>query len=91
MKFQKTETVVCSITIRSNGTLTSPITFMNIIITDPVGTEVVPSTAMDEDDTGLYHKDYTPDSTALRGMYKVEYKATDGDRVTIEEDEFEVE
>jgi len=91
MVFQKTETVVCSITVKSSGTLTSPATSMNIIITDPVGTAVVTSTGMANDSTGVYHYDYTPASTVLRGTYRVQYKATDGARITIQEDEFDIE
>jgi len=93
MKFQKTETVVCSTTttIKSTGIATTPATSMDIVITDPVGTEVVTSSAMTEDGDGLHHYDYTPASTVLTGEYKVQYKATDGTRITISKDTFEVE
>ena len=91
MKFQKTETVVCSTTTKSGSTLTTPATSMNIIITNPTGTEVVTSTAMTEDSTGLHHYDYTPASSVASGTYDVQYKATDGTRITIQKDEFDLE
>ena len=91
--FKKRGTIVCSIEVETYGTTTkvSPATSMNIVITNPINTEVVPSTAMDEDATGEFHHDYTPGSSALRGKYIVDYTATDGDRVSTGEDEFEVE
>lgn len=89
--FEREETVVCSITVKdSSGAATDPSTSMNIVITDPEGTEVVASTTMDNDSTGAYHYDYTSASTAVKGRYDVLYVATNGSRVTRHRDTFEI-
>ena len=90
-KFQKTETIICKATVREDGALTNPSTSITATITDPVGTEVVSATGMSNVSTGVYTYDYTPASTVLSGVYIVRYKATDGTRITIEDDEFELE
>ena len=48
------------------------------------------SVAMDNDGTGLYHKDIATTS-AEKGEYIIKYTATDGTRVTIETDTFTLE
>ena len=90
--FQKSETVICSILVKTAaGVLTSPATSMTIAITDPVGTTVVSTAAMTLDAVGTYHYDYLPASTAVLGIYLIRYKATDGTRVTIQDDSFVLE
>jgi hypothetical protein len=87
--FERTETIVCSLTIRdSAGTLASPATSMKVTITNPLNVAAVTAQAMTEDSTGLYHYDYTPAATVSLGTYKVRYTATDGARVTIQDDTF---
>ena len=91
--FQRGETIVCSITVKdSDGTLTSPATSTKITITDKQGIAVVDNQAMTNtgDATGYFHYDYGT-TTALRGDYKVRYTATDGTRITIEDDSFHLE
>ena len=90
--FQAGETVICSITVKTSaGVLTSPATSMTITIKDDLNKTVVDDQAMDPDTTGLYHYDYTIATTAIKGTSKVEYKATDGTRITIGTDTFGVE
>lgn len=89
INFERTETIVCSITIKSTtGVLTNPATSMTVTITAPNNTAVVSAQAMTNDSTGLYHYDYTPASSVSLGEYKVRYTATDGSRVTIQDDVF---
>ena len=90
--FQRAETVVCSVTITTPLlVLTDPATSVKISITDPVGTLVVTAATMTKDSVGVYHYDYTPAVDALLGTYKIKYTATDGTRVTIQNDTFLLE
>lgn len=90
--FQRAETVVCSILVKTTaGVLVDPATSMKIDITNPVGTSVVTATAMTKDSTGTYHYDYQPASDAVLGTYNVKYTATDGTRITIQRDNFSLE
>jgi uncharacterized protein YfaS (alpha-2-macroglobulin family) len=90
--FQRAETVVCSILIKTAAlVLTDPATSIKIDITNPVGTSVVTATAMTKDTTGTYHYDYSPASDAVLGTYKVKYTAVDGTRTTIQNDTFSLE
>ena len=88
--FQIGETVICSITVKNDaGVLTDPASSMKITITDPRGNTVVASQDMVKDSTGMYHYDYLV-ASAIR-KYTVIYTATDGSRITIVTDSFEVE
>lgn len=90
--FQRTETVVCSLTIKdSTGTLVDPDTSIKVTVTDPDGTAVVDDQAMSKDDTGTYHYDYTPDSDADLGPYVVRYKTVDAGRTTIVKTDFRLQ
>lgn len=65
------------------------------------GTTAVTGIVMTHDGLGLYHYDFTPNDTyaagppikevAELGRYEVKYVATDGARITIEEDDFILE
>jgi hypothetical protein len=89
--FQFNETVICSASVTSSGTLTDPATSMKITIIDPTETEVVSLAVMTKDATGLYHYDYNPAVSAILGAYKIKYVATDGTRITIQPDTFTLE
>lgn len=90
--FQRPETVICSITVKTAaGVLTDPDTSMTITITDTNGTVKVNASAMTKDSTGTYHYDYTPASDATLGRYTIKYTATDGTRVTNQLDDFYLE
>jgi hypothetical protein len=87
--FERTETIICSITIKnSSGTLVDPATSVKIGVTAPNNTAVVTAQDMTNDSVGAYHYDYTPAATVSLGEYKVRYTATDGARVTIQDDVF---
>jgi uncharacterized protein YfaS (alpha-2-macroglobulin family) len=90
--FQRAETVVCSILVKTAAAvLTDPATSTKIVITGPTGASVVTSTAMTRDSVGAYHYDYQPAVDALKGIYHVKYTAVDGTRITIEDDTFVLE
>jgi len=90
--FQRAETVVCSILIKTTAeVLTDPATSIKIDITNSIGTAVVTATAMTRDSAGTYHYDYQPAADALKGIYHVKYTATDGTRITIQNDSFVLE
>ena len=90
--FQTEETVICSITVKdSSGNLQNAATSMTISIRDSLNKVVVDAVAMTNDSTGTYHYDYTTTSTSYQGLYTIKYKATDGTRITIQEDTFQLE
>ena len=91
MEFHRGETVICSASITDdNGNSKDPSTSMKITITDFQNGFEVNDLAMTKDSTGEYYYDYTLDTDALKGYYTALYKATDGKRITIEKDTFEV-
>jgi hypothetical protein len=90
--FQRAETVICSITIKTAAlVLTDPATSTKIDITNPIGTSVVTATAMTRDSAGTFHYDYAPAVDATLGIYKVKYTAIDATRTTIQNDSFSLE
>jgi uncharacterized protein YfaS (alpha-2-macroglobulin family) len=90
--FQRAETVICTITIKTAaGVLTDPATSIKIDIVNPIGVSAVTATAMTKDSTGNYHYDYSPTADAVLGPYRIKYTATDGTRVTIQADSFTLE
>lgn len=89
--FQRTETIVCSLNIQDGGVDADPDTSIKITLTDPDGTVVVNGIAMDKDNTGDYHHDYTPEVSAELGVYEVKYVAIDGDRTSIIRDYFNLD
>jgi len=86
--FEREETVVCSITVKSAGSLKNPATSMKITIKDPAGTAVVNGTTMTLDSTGAYHSDYTSTASSVKGRYEVLYVADDSSRITRHRDHF---
>ncbi len=83
--FDLGETVVCSITVKdADGALQNAATSMSIVIdrlSPNYAASVVASTAMTNDDTGLYHYDFST-SSANAGLYRINYTAVDGTRTT---------
>ena len=93
MSYQAGETIICSITVKSNtGTLTDPATSMNIKIDQmsPQYVSKVTSVGMTKDSTGTYHYDCQTSGYSA-GNYFITYTATDGTRITVETDTFLVE
>ena len=92
MIFQIGETVICSITVKDeNGDLQDAATSMNIVINRVQPFEsIISSTAMTNDSTGTYHYDFASASKVV-GEYEILYTATDGSRITIETDTFNLE
>jgi len=94
MEFHRGETVICSASVTDgSGNPKDPSTSMKITITDFQNGFEVNDQAMTgglPDSEGEYYYDYTLDVAALKGYYTVIYKATDGTRITIKEDRFEV-
>ena len=77
-------------TYNAAGELYDPVTSMEIEITRvPPASGAVAKVAMINDEVGKYHFDYTVG--AETGVYEVKYTATDGARVTIEKDTFQLE
>ncbi len=93
MSFQRSETIVCSIVIKTAaGVDTNPDTDIYIGIINPVGTAVVAATTdMVNDSVGHYHYDYAPGSTTVLGEYEVTYTLVDGTRTTKQKDTFILE
>lgn len=91
VKLDAGETVVSSLVIRNAaGTLVSPATSMKITIVDPGEAAIATDATMTEDSTGMYHYDYNSSATAAKGIYRVTYTATDGSRITIQKETFEL-
>jgi len=91
MDFHIGETVICSVTIRNaDGDLYDPSTSTKITITDNQKSIKVNNQDMTKDETGEYHYDWDTSSLSLAGIYTVLYKATDGSRISIEEDPVEL-
>lgn len=93
MKFQIGETVICSCEVKDDaGAYKDPITSMQIKIncTKPSNHSILAATAMTKDSTGKYHYDFASASN-LAGTYEAVYTATDGSRITIEKDIFDLE
>jgi len=92
VKFQRPETIVAELEVRNAaGVLTDPGTVPKITITDPDGTVQVDAASMTKTATGLYEYYFTPEATDPLGWYSVKYVVTDGARVTIRQDGFELE
>ena len=79
--------VICSITVKNSaGTLVNPATSMTIQVErlSPYAI-IVSSTGMTNDSTGTYHYDLVTAGYSL-GNYKITYTATDGTRISIEDE-----
>lgn len=91
-KFDRTETIIMELEIKDeNDAYADPATSTKVTVTDPDGTVVVNDTSMSKDAVGRYHHDYTPGADAVLGWYRIKYVATDGGRVTIQDDGFTLE
>lgn len=88
--FDLGETVICTIEVKNAaGTKVDPGDSMVIYILY-LGTAIIDGVGMTDDTgDGNYHYDFDSDGQST-GKYVVRYKATDGTRVTIEEDEFDL-
>jgi len=83
------ETVICSIIVKdSGGTPQDPVTSMTITIKWD-DTIVINAVAMTKDSTGTYHYDFQT-ATQPAKKYEVTYIATNGTRISIEKDTFEI-
>ena len=81
------ETVICSCEVKDDSEYKDPATSIKITITDRNGLVKATGVEMTKDSTGKYHYDaQTVDW--VDGKYQVEYKATDGTRITIEKESF---
>ena len=93
ISFEIGETVICSITVRdSDGDLQDAATSMNIVIDCLIpsySADIVSSTSMGKDSTGTYHYDFASASNEA-GQYRIIYTATDGTRITIHLDTFDL-
>ena len=90
--FDIDETVICSCEIKDDsGAYKDPTTSMTIKIKQisPIYLEKVASVAMTKDAVGRYHYDCQTSGYA-KGSYQVTYIATDGTRITIEQETFEL-
>lgn len=91
MKFNREETVVCSIEIKDkNGNYKDPDTSIKITITAPDSSLAVNDQAMSKDDTGKYYYDWTSDAQDVLGIYRCKFELVDNSRVTMEKDSFEL-
>ena len=82
------ETVICSVEVKDDaGAYKDPATSMKITITDKNYVVKVNNADMTKDAVGKYHYDCQT-TGYIDGKYEVEYKATDGTRITILKDYF---
>ena len=88
MAFEIGETVICSVEVKDDdGAYKDPATSMKITITDKNKAVKVDGVAMTPDSTGKYHYDCQT-AGYIDGKYVVEYTATDGTRITIQKETF---
>ena len=92
LKFYIGETVICMVEVKEGGDYKDPATSMNIEINvaHPSVASIISSTAMAKDSIGKYHYDFASASMA-KGDYVAKYTATDGSRITIEKETFQLE
>ena len=85
------ETVICSLEVKDdNGDYKDPSTSMKITITDKFNVVKVNNVAMTKDAIGKYHYDCQT-TDYVDGKYVIKYVATDGSRITIEKESFNLE
>ena len=85
------ETVICFCEVKDDaGAYKDPATSMEIGINqvNPSGV-IIAATAMTKDATGKYHYNFQT-SACSGGKYQAKYIATDGTRITIEKEQFEL-
>ena len=86
--FDVGETIICAVEVKNTaGTYTDPQTSMQITITDKNWVVKANDVAMTKDAVGEYHYDCQT-AGYIDGKYEVEYKATDGSRISIQEESF---
>jgi len=86
--FDKGESVICSCEVKdAAGAYKDPQISMKITITDKNYVVKVNNADMTKDAVGKYHYDCQTTGW-IDGKYEVEYKATDGTRITILKDYF---
>ena len=91
MAFDIGETVICSIEVKDDaGAYKDPATSMKITITDKHKNIKVDNVAMTPDDVGKYHYDCQT-AGYVDGKYTIQYTATDGTRITIQKESFNLE
>ena len=82
------ETIILSIEVKDDtGAYKDPQTSMKITITDKNYVVKVNNVDMTKDAVGKYHYDCQTVGY-IDGKYEVEYKATDGSRITIQKEYF---
>ena len=93
--FEVGEHVICSITVKdADGDLQDAATSMSIVV-EHIGSNgslistPITSTSMTKDSTGTYHYDAAT-ATLSKGTYRITYTATDGSRITIQTDTFQL-
>ena len=85
------ETVICSCEVTDDaGAYKDPFTSMKITITDMQGSVKANAVDMTKDSVGKYHYDCQT-SGYMKGVYSVVYTATDGTRITMEKETFQLE
>jgi len=93
-KFDIGETVICSCQVKDDdGNYKDPnddYTHTTITIIDKNSVKKIADVVMTRDSIGKYHYDCQTTSY-VDGKYRAEYKATDGSRITIEKETFELE
>jgi len=88
MAYDCGETVICSVEVKDDaGAYKDPATSMTITITDKNYVVKVNNADMTKDAVGKYHYDCQT-SGYIDGKYEVEYKATDGSRISIQKETF---
>ena len=86
--FDKGESVICSCEVKdAAGAYKDPQISMKITITDKNYVVKVNNADMTKDAVGKYHYDCQT-SGYIDGKYEVEYKATDGSRISIQKETF---
>lgn len=92
VRFQRAETIVCELEVRSNaGVLVDPSSLPVLDVVDPDGTSVVTAQNMTKDAVGEYYHNYTPVAGAVLGWYTAKFTVADGGLVTIRQDGFSME
>ena len=90
-QFNRGETIICSVLVKNSaGTLVDPQTSMKITIKDANNGAEVNNVDMTKTATGTYHYDFNSTASSMKGLYTVLYKATDGTRISICQDSFEL-
>lgn len=90
VKYQPSETVICSAEIYSSANVLSAPGTITITIKDSNGKKVVTAQTPTLSSTGIYSYDYTLDAAPEKGVYEITWTVTKDSRTTIQRDYFEV-